>query len=160
MGKQVELIFFPSHKKFEWPCHIENYWENARIRSSTSIKVGYTKGIYYQTTRVIHWNLLRIATTNAIKWCDVFYLFVGVNKKEKPVMEGTFRLKINIEGHIAAFNCLFRYFKNIWIFLFTLISLNKNIFLPACSRTEKKVVLSEKRYLFHWWHSPSCLLQF
>ena len=24
MVKQVEVIFFPSDKKFEWPCYIEN----------------------------------------------------------------------------------------------------------------------------------------
>ena len=75
----------------------------------------------------------------------MIFFFVGRNKKTKPVIEGNFRININIEGHIADVNCLFRYFKNIWPFLLTLISLNKDIFLPSCCRTEKNLVLSQKR---------------
>ena len=121
--------------------------------------MGCRKGIYYQTTRVIHWNLRRIVTVNATMWCDIFHLFVGRNKKRKPVMEGNFKLNINIEVHIADLHCLFRYFKNIWSFLLSLISLNKDIFLLSCCRTEKKLVLAGKRH-FHWWRSPSCHVKF
>ena len=121
MVKQVEVIFFPSDKKFEWPCYIENSWEKARIRLSTWIKVGCRKGISYQTTRITHWNLQRITNVNAIMRCDIFNLFVGRNKKRKPVMEGNFRLNIHIEGHAANHHCLFWYFKDIWPFLLTLI---------------------------------------
>ena len=71
-------------------------------------------------------------------------------------MEGNFQLNINIEGDIADLHCLFRYFKNILPFQLTLISVNKDIFLRSCYRTEKKLLLSEKRNLFRWWHSPSC----
>ena len=117
--------------------------------------------IYYQTARIIHLNLLRITTANAIMWCDIFHLFVGRNKKtRKPVMEGNFRLIINIEGHNANLHCLFWYFKNIWPFLLTLISLNKDIFLLSRCQSEKKLVLSEKRHLLHWWHSSSCVVKF
>ena len=147
------------------------------------------KGIYYQTTRVTHWNLQIIITANAIKWCDIFHLFFGWNKKRKPVMEGNCRLNINFEGHIAELYRLFRYFKNMWPFLLTLISLYKNIFilsycrmeitpvlsrkrrrflislykiifLPSCCRMEITPVLSRKRRRFCWWHSPSCLVKF
>ena len=65
MLKQGEVIFFQFGKKIEWPCCIENLWENTRIRSSW-IKVGCGKGLYYQTTLVILWNLLRITTDNAV----------------------------------------------------------------------------------------------
>ena len=106
------------------------------------------KGIYYQTTRVTHWNLQIIITANAIKWCDIFHLFVGWNKKRKPVMEGNCRLNINFEGHIAELYRLFRYFKNMWPFLLTLISLYKNIFLPSYCRMEITPVLSRKRRRF------------
>ena len=106
------------------------------------------KGIYYQTTRVTHWNLQIIITANAIKWCDIFHLFVGRNKKRKPVMEGNCRLNINFEGHIAELYRLFRYFKNMWPFLLTLISLYKNIFLPSYCRMEITPVLSRKRRRF------------
>ena len=122
--------------------------------------MGCRKGIYYQTTQVTHWNLLRITTADAIMWCDIFHLFVGRNQNREPVMEGNFRLNVNIEDHIAVLHCLFQYFKNIWPFLRTLISLNKDIFLPSSCRTEENLVLSEKRHLFHWWHSPSCLVKF
>ena len=125
MVKQVEVTFFSSDKKIEWPCYIEHYWENTRIRSSTWIKVGCRKRIYYQTTRVIYWNLLRITSTSATMWYDIFHLFVGRNKKRIPVMEGNFWSNINIEGHIANLHCLhFDTLKNIWSFLLTLISLN------------------------------------
>ena len=118
------------------------------------------KGIYYQTTRVTHWNLQIIITANAIKWCDIFHLFIGRNKKRKPVMEGNCRLNINFEGHIAELYRLFRYFKNMWPFLLTLISPYKNIFLPSYCRMEITPVLSRKRRRFCWWHSPSCLVKF
>ena len=121
--------------------------------------MGCRKGIYYQITRVIRWNLRRIVTVNATMWGDIFHLFVGRNKKRKPVMEGNFKLNINIEVHMADLHCLFRYFKNIWSFLLSLISLNKDIFLPSCCRTEKKLVLSEERH-FQWWHSPPCHVKF
>ena len=81
-------------------------------------------------------------------WCGIFHLFVRWNKNRKTVMKGNFRLNINIDGHIADLHCLFRYFKNIWPFLLTLISLNKDIFLPFCCRKEKKLVFSEKVLLF------------
>ena len=84
------------------------------------------KGICYQTTRVKHWNPLKITSANAIMWCDIFHLLVGRNKKRKPSMEGNYWLNINIQGHIADLYCLFRYLK---AFLLTLISLYKNIFL-------------------------------
>ena len=125
---------------------------NARIIPSTWIKEGCRNKIYYQTTRVIIWNLLRITIANAIMWCDIFHRFVGRHKKN--VMEGNCRLNINIEGHFANLNCLFRYFKNMWPFLHTPISLCKNIFLPSCCRTEK-LALSRKRRWFRWWHSPA-----
>ena len=96
--------------------------------------------IYYQTARIIHLNLLRITTANAIMWCDIFHLFVGRNKKtRKPVMEGNFRLIINIEGHNANLHCLFWYFKNIWPFLLTLISLNKDMKAPVPSEYKVSV---------------------
>ena len=96
--------------------------------------------IYYQTARIIHLNLLRITTANAITWCDIFHLFVGRNKKtRKPVMEGNFRLIINIEGHNANLHCLFWYFKNIWPFLLTLISLNKDMKAPVPSEYKVSV---------------------
>ena len=41
-------------------------------------------------------------------WCDIFHLFVGPNTKRKRVMEGNFRLNINIQGHIADLYYLFR----------------------------------------------------
>ena len=114
------------------------------------------KGIHYQTTRVIHWNLLQIiSTAKAIMWYDIFHFLVGRNKKRKLIMEGNFPLNINIEGHIADLHCLFS-----WSFLLVLISLKKDRFLPSCCRTEKKLVLSDKRHLFHWWHSSSCLVKF
>ena len=96
--------------------------------------------IYYQTAWMIHLNLLRITTANAIMWCDIFHLFVGRNKKtRKPVMEGNFRLIINIEGHNANLHCLFWYFKNIWPFLLTLISLNKDMKAPVPSEYKVSV---------------------
>ena len=96
--------------------------------------------IYYQTARIIHLNLLRITTANAIMWCDIFHLFVGRNKKtRKPVMEGNFRLIVNIEGHNANLHCLFWYFKNIWPFLLTLISLNKDMKAPVPSEYKVSV---------------------
>ena len=100
-----------------------------------------------------------MTTANAIIWFDIFHLFVGWNGKRKPVMEGNFRSNINIKGHIAGFHCLFWYFKNIWPFLLTLISLNKDFFLLSCCRMGKKRVLSEKKCFFHWWYSPSCLIK-
>ena len=63
-------------------------------------------------------------------------------------MEGNFQLNINIEGDIADLHCLFRYFKNILPFQLTLISVNKDIFLCSCYRTEKKLLLSEKDIYF------------
>ena len=63
-------------------------------------------------------------------------------------MEGNFQLNINIEGDIADLHCLFRYFKNILPFQLTLISVNKDIFLRSCYRTEKKLLLSEKDIYF------------
>ena len=107
----------------------------------------------------MHWNLLRITTANAIMWCDIFHFFIGRNKNRKPIMKGNFWLNINIEGHISDLHCLFRYFKNIWPFRLTLVLLNKDIFLPSCCREQKNLVLSEKRHLFHWWHSLSCLVK-
>ena len=50
-------------------------------------------------------------------------------------MEGNHRLNINIEDHIADLYCLFGYFKSMWPFLLTLISLYKTIFLPSRCRT-------------------------
>ena len=102
----------------------------------------------------------RITTDKPIMWTDIFDLFVGQNKKRKPLTEDYGRLNINVEGHIASLYCLFRYFKNIWSFLLTLISLNKNIFLPSYCRAEKELVLSRKRHWFRWWHSPSFLVKF
>ena len=86
-----------------------------------------------------------MTTANAIMWCDIFHLFVGRNKKRKPVMKGNYWLNVKIEGHIANLYCLFPYFKNIRPLLLTLISTYKNIYLPSCCRTEKKLVLSRKR---------------
>ena len=131
---------------------------SGKIKSSTWIKEGCRKGIYYQTTRAIFWNILRITTADAIMRCDIFHLFVGRNEKRKPVMERNCWLSINIEGHIANLCGLFRYYKN--MALLTIISLHKNILLPSCCRTEKKLVLSWKRRWFRWWHSPSCLVKF
>ena len=91
----------------------------------------------------------------------IFFTFLSNGiKKRKPIVEGNFRSNINIEGHIADLHCLFWYFKNIWPFLFIIISLNKDIFLPSCCWMEKKLAFSKKKHLFHWWHSPSCLVKF
>ena len=54
-------------------------------------------------------------------------------------MEGNFRLIINIEGHNANLHCLFWYFKNIWPFLLTLISLNKDMKAPVPSEYKVSV---------------------
>ena len=86
MIKQGEEIFFQSDKKLNSPCFIGNPWENARIISSTWIKESCGgEEINYQTTRVTIWNLLRIATTNAIMGCVIFFFFLtdGI-KKENP----------------------------------------------------------------------------
>ena len=48
---------------------------------STWIKERCRKVLYYQKTRVIIWNLLRITNANALMWCDIFHFFVGRNKK-------------------------------------------------------------------------------
>ena len=56
-------------------------------------------------------------------------------------MKGNFWLNINIDGHIADLHCLFRYFKNIWPFLLTLISLNKDIFIHFFFKVNKKRLL-------------------
>ena len=74
-------------------------------------------------------------------WCDIFHLFVRWNKNRKTVMKGNFWLNINIDGHIADLHCLFRYFKNIWPFLLTLISLNKDIFIHFFFKVNKKRLL-------------------
>ena len=145
-------LFFPKQEA-QWALSITK-------RSSAWIKVGCRKGIYYQTRQVIHWNLLRINTTNAIMWCDIFHLFVGRNKKRKPVIEGNFRLNINIEGHIADLHCLFPYFKNIWPFLLTLISLNRDVFLPSFVGRKRFSSFQKKKHLIHWWHNASCLISF
>ena len=79
---------------------------------------------------------------------------------EKLLLERNFWLNIYIESHIAYLYYLFWYFKNIWPFLLTLISLNKDIFLLSRCQSEKKLVLSEKRHLLHWWHSSSCVVKF
>ena len=122
--------------------------------------MGRRKGIYYQPTKVIHWNLLRITTANAVIGA-IFFIFLSDGIKiRKPVMEENVRLNINIEAHTADLHCLFRYFKNMWPFLRTLVSLNKNIFLLSFCWMEKKLVVSEKGLLFHWWHSPSCIVNF
>ena len=119
-----------------------------------------SKKIYYQTTQVIHWNLLRITTANAIMWCDIFHLVVGRNKKRKTAMEGNWRLTISIEDHITDLYCLFRCFKKIWHFLLTTISLYKNIFFISRCWTEIKLILSWKRCWFRWFHDPFFLVKF
>ena len=63
--------------------------------------------MYYRTTGDIHLNLLKITFANGLMWCNVFHLFVGRNKKRKPVIEGHFRLNMNIEGHMNDLYCLF-----------------------------------------------------
>ena len=50
MVKKGEVIFFPTDHP-ESPCFIHNWWENTGILSSTWIKEGFKKGIYYQTTQ-------------------------------------------------------------------------------------------------------------
>ena len=82
-------------------------------------------------------------------WCDIFHLFVGRNEKRKPVIEGNFRLNINIEGHIADLHCLFPYFKNIWPFLLTLISLNRDVFLPSFVGRKRFSSFQKKKHLIH-----------
>ena len=82
-------------------------------------------------------------------WCDIFHLFVGRNKKRKPVIEGNFRLNINIEGHIAYLHCLFRHFKNIWPFLLTFISLNQDIFLPSFVERKRIPSFQKRKHLIH-----------
>ena len=62
-------------------------------------------------------------------------------------MEGNFRLNINIGGHIADLHYLFRYFKNIWPFLLTLVSLNKDIFLLYCSERKKARSFRKKTFI-------------
>ena len=44
-------------------------------------------------------------------WCDIFHLFLGWNKKKETRKGGNFRLNINIKGHIADLQCLFRYLR-------------------------------------------------
>ena len=161
------MVFFRSGKKFEWPYFIENLWENTKIRLKTRIKEECRKEMYYQTTRDTHWNLLRITNVSTIKWSDIFHLFVRRTKTRKPVMKGHFRLNINIEGHINRLYFLFRYFKNIWPFLLTRISLNKIFFFLLVVRpfheryfyfTDEVVPLPRKVFMISLWVilSSSC----
>ena len=133
--------------------------ENRGVTSSPWTKEGCRKRINYQTTQVIHWNLLRITTKNTIIWCDIVHLFVGRNNK-KNTMEKNGWLNINIEDHIADLHCLFRYFKGMWPFLLTPISLYKSSFLSSRCQTEKKLILLRKKCWFPWWHSPFFLVKF
>ena len=87
------------------------------------------------------YTLKRITTDNAITWCYfsfLFFFFAGRKKKRKLVKKGNRWLNINTEDLISDLCCIFRYFKNMWSFLLTLILLYKNIFLPSCFVERKK----------------------
>ena len=85
-----------------------------------------------------------------------FSSFIGRNKKRKLSMEGNYWLNINIQGHIAGLYCLFRYLK---VFLLTLISLYKNIFLFFLFLDGKNLLLSRKRHWFCWGYRLSCVVK-
>ena len=63
-------------------------------------------------------------------------------------MEGNIRLNINIEGHIVNLFCLFGYFKNMWPFSLTLLSLIKNISIRSCCRTKQCLSFHERGVYF------------
>ena len=76
---------------------------------------------------------------------SIFFIFSSDGMKKetgflfswKEKMEEDCRLNINMEDHIADLYCLFRYFKNMWPFLLTLVSLCKNIFLLVVGRKNR-----------------------
>ena len=94
------------------------------------------------------YTLKRITTDNAITWCYFSFLFFflldGI-KKRKLVKKGNRWLNINTEDLISDLCCIFRYFKNMWSFLLTLILLYKNIFIPSCwSKGKRACPFTEK----------------
>ena len=60
-------------------------------------------------------------------------------------MEENGLLNVNIEDHIADLHCLFRYFKSMWPFLLSPMSLYKSSFLSSRYQTEEKLILLRKR---------------
>ena len=116
----------------------------------------------YQTTRLI-WNLLRTTTANDRMCYDIFRLFVGENKKRKPVMEGNCRLNIKIDGHIADLYCLFEYCKTYGLFYLLLFHYVKTFFFLVVGRKKclpfhrrnvdfaDRIVLLESKSLL-WYH--------
>ena len=87
---------------------------------------------------------LRITTVNSKMWCDIFYLFVGRNKKKKTCNGKKFQVKRKHWRPYCRLYCLFRYFKNMRPLLLTLISLHKYNFLPSCCWTEKNLFFHKR----------------